>query len=406
MALLQKAAVEQAAAKFGAFGPQGSGKSTTLALLLIGLSKTFHQNAPIAFFATEPGVDFLVPIFEAEEVPLLVVKSRAFADMRNALTEAEQAGCCGYMVDSYTHPWKELTDAFKSKRNASRIQFEDMDALKTMWQQWTDQMLASPLHVALSGRLGGVWDRQEDDHGNKELVRLGSKMKGESEAGYEPSLLFEMEGIQSATVREKRTRRKKGTIVHQCYVVKDRWRTLNGQTFSFPDINDYKKGDYQKVFKVFRPHFDRLAIGGVHRAVDGSRSSAALLPGRDSGDAWRRRKDIALDEIRESIAAVFPSPQSAGDKRGRQIVLQELFQTLSWTRVESSPLSALEAAVPVLVEFRGRGVVDRDELTSEAAIANLLQVCFDIVRERGEADNTPEADDMPLPPKADTEPVF
>lgn len=398
MGLLQVAKVEQAWAKFGAFGPQGCGKTTTLALLLIGLSKTFHKSAPIAVFATEPGVDFVVPLFEAEGVPLLVVKSRAFKDMRQACSEAVAAGCCGYLVDSYTHPWKELGDSFKAKRNVSKIAFEDMDALKTMWQGWTDQMLGAPLHVALSGRLGNVWDRQEDDNGKLELVRLGSKMKGEAEAGYEPSLLFEMEGIQSAAGREKKTRLKRGNIVHQCYVIKDRWRVLNGRTFSFKDINAYKVGDYQPVFNAFRPHFDLLAIGGDHKAVDGTRTSESILPGREElGAAWRRRKDIALEEIRESIVAVFPG-QTVVEKRLKQVVLESLFQTLAWTKVEAMKLETLEAAVPVLVEFRSRAATNRDEVATEPAVMAMLELCKDVIRERGETDNTPEAvaDDVPV----------
>src|SRR5688572_10913732 len=183
MALLKKATVEQAAAKVGIFGPQGSGKTTTSALVAIGLSKTFHANAPVAFLDTENGSDYLVPIFEAEGVPLLTVKSRSFQDMKSALREAEEGGCCAYLVDSYTHPWLELNDSLKKSKNVSKLKFVHMDQLKTMWRGWTDLMLNSPLHVILSGRLGYVWDREEDESGNKadgELVKLGTKMKSES----------------------------------------------------------------------------------------------------------------------------------------------------------------------------------------------------------------------------------
>jgi hypothetical protein len=67
-------------------------------------------------------------------------------------------------------------------------------------------------------------------------------------------------------------------------VLKDRWRTLNGRVFTFPDLNAYKAGDYKKVFETFRPHFDKLAIGKQEqRAVDPSRTSAAMFDG--SGDS-------------------------------------------------------------------------------------------------------------------------
>src|SRR5262245_17236753 len=99
MSLLKKAQIEQASAKVGIFGRQGSGKTTTAALIAIGLSKTYHKGAPVAALDTENGSDYLVPIFEAEGVPLLVVKSRAFKDMKDGLREAEREGCCAYLVD-------------------------------------------------------------------------------------------------------------------------------------------------------------------------------------------------------------------------------------------------------------------------------------------------------------------
>src|SRR5512138_2923191 len=107
MALLKRATVEQAAAKLGIFGPQGSGKTTTAALIAIGLSKTYHGGKPVAFMDTENGSDYLVPIFEAEGVELVVVKSRSFQDMKAMVREAEEMGCCAGLIDSYTHPWQE-----------------------------------------------------------------------------------------------------------------------------------------------------------------------------------------------------------------------------------------------------------------------------------------------------------
>jgi ABC-type dipeptide/oligopeptide/nickel transport system ATPase subunit len=50
MGILTQAVIEQTAAKVGLLGRQGSGKTTTAMLILIGLSKTFHKNAPVAFW--------------------------------------------------------------------------------------------------------------------------------------------------------------------------------------------------------------------------------------------------------------------------------------------------------------------------------------------------------------------
>jgi hypothetical protein len=355
MGLLQKAKVEQSAAKVGIFAGQGAGKTTTALLLALGLSKTYHNSAPIAFMDTENGSDYVVPIAEVEGVELQNFKSRAFKDMKAGIREAEQAGCCAYIVDSYTHPWVELCEAFKAKSNRKKLEFHQMAALKAMWQGWTDAMLNSPLHVILAGRLGYVWDREANDtDGEKgDLIKLGTKMKSESEAGYEPSLLIEMEGIQTEAARQKKTRAKQGSIVHHAYVLKDRWRTLNGRTFTFKDMNEYKAGGYLAVFNAFRPHFDQLAIGKTQRSVDASRNSSELFTpeGQSVGAQMARRQTIAAEEVAGILSHLW-SGQTTNDKRTRQMLLHELFGTFSWHAIETSPAVKLEKAVDLLREFK------------------------------------------------------
>lgn len=398
--IFKPALIEQAAAKVGVFGPQGSGKTTTSALLLIGLSLTYHKGAPVFFLDTENGSDYVKPIFDAEGVPLLVAKSRAFADMCAGLTEAERGGACGYLVDSYTHPWQELIEAFKQKSRRHRLEFEHMDELKSMWrQQWTTPMLNSPLHCVLSGRLAYVWDRTEPEEGERkgELIKLGTKMKSEAEAGYEPSLLIEMEGIQSVEARDRRTRRKRGTITHVAYVLKDRWRDLNGLSFTWPDMNSYKKGDWQKVFKPFAPHFAHLTIGSPQRAVSPVRTSGELFE-TDSAEFGRKRT-IALEEIKESSTAVFAG-QTASDKRARQILLDTLFGTLSWSKVETLGLSRLEASARILTAFKARAEADRDLVGTEEGLHALLAQCISAAEDDVLARHAAATvdDDIPAPP--------
>lgn len=381
MTLLRPATVEQSAAKVGIFGPQGSGKTTTSALIALGLSKTYHQGKPVAFLDTENGSDYLVPIFEAEGVQLLVVKSRAFQDMKAAIREAEEGGCCAFLVDSYTHPWLELNDSLKKRLNVSKLKFVHMDQLKTMWRGWTDLMLNSPLHVILSGRLGYVWDREEDETGRKEdgeLIKLGTKMKSESEAGYEPSLLIEMEGIQSDKARQKKTRAKQGSIIHHAYVLKDRWRDLNGRTFLWKDLNAYKAGGYKPVFDAFRPHFDKLAIGKAEqRAVDPSRTSAALFDGNgDSAYQQRARKvQIALEEFDGTLRKLWPG-ETGKEKALRALVTETIFETRSWTAVAAKSLDELERGVKMLHAFEEwTQDTGAEALTDAKAAIALLGAC-------------------------------
>ncbi len=351
MGFLKDAKVEQSAAKIGLFGKQGSGKTTTASMVAIGLSKKYHNGAPVAFFDTENGSDYLVPIFASEGVRLIVGKSRAFTDMRVGLKEAREAGCCAYIVDSYTHPWKELCDTFKAKSKRKKLEFHQMDALKTMWQGWTDEMLNSPLHVLLCGRLGYEWGEEIDADGDKNLVKLGTKMKTESEAGYEPSLLLEVESIQPAAVNASR-KAKRGGITHRVNVLKDRWRSLNGRAFDFADMNDYKVGAYAPVFNTFLPHFSQLAIGNGQRAIDGDRTSADLFTegGESVGAQMQRRREIAAEEIAGTLRHTWGG-ETADAKRLRQSFLLALFGTLSWKAIETSKVEVLEEGVVLLRLF-------------------------------------------------------
>ena len=58
--------------KASLYGPPGTGKTTLLAMLLLYLSKTYHNSATVAWIASEKGVDFVIDFFKLEGVPLLV----------------------------------------------------------------------------------------------------------------------------------------------------------------------------------------------------------------------------------------------------------------------------------------------------------------------------------------------
>src|SRR5208337_4618243 len=80
------------------YGPPGTGKTTILAMILIHLSKTYHNSAPVAWLASEKGVDFVLDMFKLEGVPLLVSRSRSFVDLRAATRDAKEAGACASRV--------------------------------------------------------------------------------------------------------------------------------------------------------------------------------------------------------------------------------------------------------------------------------------------------------------------
>jgi hypothetical protein len=143
-----------------------------------------------------------------------------------------------------------LNDTLKKQRAVSKLEFQHMDQLKGMWRAWTDQMLnfaaARRFCPAGSGTCGTGRKTPDGNKREGELVKLGTKMKSESEAGYEPSLLIEMEGIQTADARPRKSHAKKGSIVHHAYVLKDRWRTLNGRVFHLRGSQQLQAGRLQE----------------------------------------------------------------------------------------------------------------------------------------------------------------
>lgn len=391
MSLLQKAVVEQSAAKVAAFGPGGSGKSLTLTLLAIALSKTFHKGAPIAMFETEGASDWLIDIYAAEGVDLLRVKSKAFKDMRQALREGQEAGCCGFIADSYSHPWAELQSSLKKKLNVNKLEFHHMQELQELWSEWVDQFLNSPLHCFFAGRLAFEWENDVDvETGKMGFHKAGTKMRAEKDAGYEPHLLLEMEAQRvmeeiretKAGNRRKKTRVERkagGHFLHRVHVLKDRARILNGRMFEFKDINNYQAGDWKTVYQALAPHFAKMHIGGAtNHAVDSTRSSAALFDGRGDAAYARRvkRVQIVLEEIDGTLVKLWPE-QTAKAKAMKALAIETTFNTRSWTAVEQLPLEILDLKLDALKLAEDR-IQDGEQgaLTEAPALLALLGSCL------------------------------
>lgn len=372
--------------KGGFYGPGGSGKTLTATLIAIGLSKTYHQCAGIYFHDTENQSDFMQRICAIEDVPLTVMKSRSFIDMRDGLRNAEAQGCCAFLCDSYSHTFRELEDSLKSALNmvGRRLQYYQRGQLFMVWNEWVQEMRTSPLHVLLNGRLSFDWDDVEDETGDSRLMKIGTKMRGDADASYEPDLLVEMDAIRTSLVRDKTTKKKRGNMQHSAIILKDRLMSLNGQTIVWKDLNDYQKGDYEGVFKPFLPHFTQLGLGGspLVRQPSTSRSSASLfsVPNGESAFAERsRRVQIALEDLRATMTLIWPG-QTTEEKRLRIIVLETLFATRSERQLESLAPETVEAGSAVLRRFEGL-IKDRSH-RDEATVIALIQECKDQQREQ------------------------
>lgn len=342
--LLKPATNQMAAAKVGIMGFAGSGKTYTATLIAVGLHKHIKSTKPIAFLDTETGSDFVLGKFKKEGIELLVAKTRAFRDLLTITREIHTKADI-FIIDSISHIWAEIQKAYLDKINENkskkitRLEFHHWQPIKAQWREFTDLYLNSPTHIILSGRAGYEYDYDvNEEDGKKELIKTGTKMKAETEMAYEPSLLIEMEKIQTHPEVQSRSTRKRGgsggarAVSNRAFVLKDRSDLLDGQYIENP------------TFESFLPHFQFLNIGGTHHAIDTTRQSTDMFDSEGRSD-WQQekiRKQKWAEEIEGLLVAHIPG-RSADDQARKKKLIKDVFDTYSWTAVEEMPSERLKA---------------------------------------------------------------
>lgn len=326
MGLLQVLGKGQGYLKAGFLGFPKSGKTFTATQLAIGVRNHFKLSGPIAMYDTEGGSEYVAPMVKkATGIDMMGIKSRSFDDLVTVARECESDASV-LLVDSITHVWRELSAAYmkrlnerlaaQGRRTKARMDIQDIMAVKDVWQVWPDLYLNSKLHIIICGRAGFEWDMEKNEEtGKSQLVKTGVKMKVESEFGFEPSLLVEMERVQ---IPGDTTR-----IAHRATVIGDRFHVIDARTFDNPTFDD------------FLPHVALLSQG-AHSPIDTSVKSDVNVD-EDGNPEWvREKKDRAIycEEIQADLLARFPS-QSAQDKYAKAALIKHIFKTGSWTKVES-----------------------------------------------------------------------
>lgn len=334
--LFQPATPTTAHLKAGFMGKQGAGKSVTGSLLAIGLVRQLKQlgvsyaTKPVAFFDTETGSDWMIPLFEEVGIPLVVAKKRSFADLIAAMKWAEENASV-LIIDSITHPWRELQESYLKKKQRSFLQIDDWSFLKGPhgWQQFTDLYINSKLHIIMCGRAGDDTEQYTDENGKRQFEKVGVKMKTETETGFEPSLLVLME-------RDMNLRTNK--VAHVASVVKDRSMLLDGKDFTFEGY--YENGErlpaevlIKQVWTAFAPHVQRLNIGGTHVGVQAMGDSTHMIK-TEKRDWQPVQRKIVLDEIKDLLTMHVPG-QAVADKQRRVILMKDHFSA-GWVEIEET----------------------------------------------------------------------
>jgi hypothetical protein len=333
--MFQPAANTTAYLKAGITGEPGAGKSMTAGLLAIGLVKHLkHLNVPgadkpVGFFDTEKGSDWLIPLFEESGIPLVVAKERTYAKTLEAFRYMKE-NCVVGIFDSVTHPWEDLKSSFMKKKQRSFLQIDEIVQCKRLWQtEFNDEYMNSPFHTIICGRAGDETEQWVDENGKRQFEKVGVKMATEKSTAYEPSLSILME--RDMDLRSK-------LVTHFATVTKDRSTLLDGKQFTFASYlynGDRMPTDtlVKQVFVSFKPHIDRLNLGGHHMAVQTGRDSTHIIKTerRDWHPVQRR---IVLDEIKDLMTLKVPG-QTAADKQRRVMLLREHFSA-GWVEIEET----------------------------------------------------------------------
>lgn len=319
--LFQEAENESAYLKCSIQGFSGAGKSYTAMLIAIGLHDFIKAKKPVFYADTETGSSFLLPKFKEAKVELLTMKSRAFVDLLKAVDEAEKNASI-LIIDSISHYWSEILKAFQEKMEVKRLLFHHWLPIKAEWAQFTDKFINSNIHIIMAGRAAFEYSYEDDEEGVKELIKTGTKLRAETQMAYEPSLMLEMEMV-------KQERRIGSPYLNRCWVLKDRFDTINSKCFDSPKFED------------FLPHIEKLNLGGKHTGVDLTKSSKDLFTKKDSASNIYKRKQILMEELHDEMDLKYGG-RDTFSKQERIRILKTFFGTSSTKGIEQLDIKKLE----------------------------------------------------------------
>lgn len=336
MGLLTELGKGQGYLRAGFLGFQSSGKTFTAITLAIGLHQHLKLTSRIAMFDTEGGSEYIAERVAKETgQKLLGVKSESFQDLMDMADECLKAGVGILVVDSVTHVWRELCGAYLAHVNEklkakgmfprTKLEFQDWGPIKEKWAEWTRFFLNAPIHVIICGRAGFEYENELDEEsGKRALIKVGTKMKTETEFGFEPSLLIEMERRE---IVDGKTGKSK--VVHHAVINKDRFDVMDGMEFDDP------------TFQNFLPHISMLTPGANTPIAHTRTPMMVDEQGRSDWDRLKLRKQKAWEEVENGLAILFPGG-TGKDKQSRLLIYQELAGTTSELKMQQLPVEQME----------------------------------------------------------------
>lgn len=366
---LEKAVVRVTHAKINDFGETGSGKTVFAALLALHISKTYHGGAPVAMWSSEPGVDYIIDMFEMEGVELQLEREKTFNAMINAAEQSVRDKCCIFLADSVTHGWRDVTLSYQAKKNIKKMEFQHWAEVKgpEHWGKWAEWFVNSRIHVVTCGRAGYEYDTEIDEEGKSQLVKGDSKMKAEGEFGYEADLLVELTHSTDKVEKRKAMMRKRATRsramaddgknpigMHFALIKKSRVWSLNDQMFSWANQKEYRPGYYKQVGECFAPYLEWLAAN--RKRLNGDASKSVVGIGTDSQsrftadqfDTKAHQRKALFGEFKDTMALLVPNSRTEAGKRTNILLGWSITGCKSPDEFRIKPFEDVERAVILL----------------------------------------------------------
>jgi hypothetical protein len=356
-----------AKAKFGFFGFEGTGKTTSACLFAIGLHRYIQSEKPILFYDSETGSDHTRHLFNYAGIELIPKKSRSLKVLSDTLKKCKNDSDI-LIIDSLTHPYKELCKTYaKNKKSGGQyIAFQDWSIIKGIWEEhFAIPYVNFPVHIIWCSRAKNLFEDVIDEFASgrsgKEIYKtkqVGTGIRSETESSYEPSCLVEFQRILDDNDSNARYKR-------QAIVIKDRSMLLDGETVVFETPKIKKSGtikiDYKKLiddnptFKFFLPHVQTLNLIKEHVGFNESDSTALIEEEEQNSKSKTNmslRRKIALENIENGLVGCYPST-SGKEKAAKMKILEHLTGTYSWEEIKRLKVENLEFNAEVIKRYKG-----------------------------------------------------
>ncbi len=345
--------------KFGFYGAQGSGKTTTATWLAREIARREGKKS-VYMIDSEGGSDFVASVLEKAGMRLEVIKTREFKRLVQ-VTEALHDSGEVLILDSVTHFWNDVIESFLAQKSGYKaLEMKDFSTLYDTWRLFTKPYVTSKLHYLVCARMGWEYATTVNERGKLEFYKSDTKFKAGEQFGHEPALLIYMQQIDNAEAVERlhhaKDKAEKAKAAEQmaigssldfvATVEKDRARLLMGRQLVFTPTPD-DEANARAVVTAFDPVIAWHLKNATHSGLEAGGGTGSLFPSQEDDRAYferRKRKEIVLGEIEATFTRWLPST-SPKDRQAAVIVAEKVFGVKSWEAVKQMELEVLEAVI-------------------------------------------------------------